>query len=355
MPKLYERPDSPYWYAEITNHDGKIKRVSTNIPRGRATQKRALEVALQKEQELKEQGARRLSVSLEQASFEFLDASTKWLKASTRRHYALKLTKILKATPIRPALCDLTVDWVRDFVRLRREATTDIQIRRELTALSSVIEFAIDREMEGAPKENPCHHYRKKGLAQPVKKPRWLKLPEVRKLLDAAKGDRFWHPFITLILETGMRHEEALGLPWSEVDLDRKIITLGWEREKAKRGRIIPLSNTALHTLTHLSRLTACPYVFVNHRTGDRYKSIGAGWRRLRLRAGVPKARIHDLRHTFASWTRQSGMSREDRKDVLGHLDDTTHGGYANGSIETLLVSINKHSPSTLLSQEQEL
>lgn len=348
MPTIYERSDSPYWYAEI-QVGRETRRVSTGVPRGKGTRKRALEAAAEKQRELEQWDARGKSVTLQQAALLYLDHAD--LKKSTLGHYAKKLTYIIHEMDY-PPLADINLDWVKELVRRRRAKTSDIQIRRELTALSSVLEYAADHGLEGAPEMNPCRLFRKKGLKKPVKKPRWLQPEEVAQLLDAAEP-KFWRPFLTLVLETGMRHEEALGLLWSEVDLDRRIINLGWDREKTKRGRIIPLSHTAHHTLL-TQRRTALPFVFVNGRTRDRYKSIGEGFRRLRKQAGVPHARIHDLRHTFASWTRQSGMSREDRMDMLGHLDDVTHGGYANASIETLVESVNKHSPHTLLTQLRE-
>ncbi len=115
------------------------------------------------------------------------------------------------------------------------------------------------------------------------------------------------------------------------------------------------MSDTVIHTLEAIPRHRDCDHIFVNQKTGKRYTSIQSTWRRLRVRAGEPTARIHDLRHTFSSWTRQSGMPREDRKDIVGHVDDATHGGYAHASIETLTESLRKHSPSTLLAQAQKL
>jgi integrase len=353
---LFQRKDSPFWHTKLSNG----KRVSTGIPCSRSLRERALQAAAEKERELQEliQAAR--SLTLKQATTLFLRDSADTLKASTLHHYAKKLAVIIDVMNS-PTIAEINLEWLKGFVRERRRQTSDIQIRREITALSSLMEYAIDRELEGAPEVNPCRLFRKKGLKKPVKKPRWLTVAQVRALLHAAArlpsiiSRRFWVAFITLVLETGLRHEEALGLLWDEVDLSRRVIFLPADREKAGRGRIVPLSDTAMDTLLHVPRDPRINYVFVNPKTRTRYNSIGKGWVQLRIKAGVPHARIHDLRHTFASWTRQSGMSREDRKDVLGHLDDTTHGGYANASIESLVETVNKHSPSTLLSQEQEL
>lgn len=352
LPTLYERKDSPFWHTKLSNG----KRVSTGIPCSRSLRERALQVAKEKERELQNLIQAAGSLTLNQATALFLCDSAGTLKASTLNHYAKKLA-VITSVMHSPRLAEINLEWLKGFVRERRTQTSDIQIRREITALSSLMEYAIDHELEGAPELNPCRLFRKKGLKKPIKKPRWLTVAQVRALLAQAQKERssFWLPFLTLVLETGLRHEEALGLTWDEIDLKRRVIFLPASREKASRGRVVPLSDTALNTLLHIPRDQHVNYVFVSSRTRTRYRSLWKGWSRLRAKAGVPHARIHDLRHTFASWTRQSGMSREDRKDVLGHLDDTTHGGYANASIESLVETVNKHSPSTLLSQEQEL
>lgn len=63
-------------------------------------------------------------------------------------------------------------------------------------------------------------------------------------------------------------------------------------------------------------------------RSGKPTKSIvNSGWKRARNRAGLPKVRAHDLRHTFGHRLRAAGVSYEDRQDLLGHKSDriTTH------------------------------
>jgi len=51
-----------------------------------------------------------------------------------------------------------------------------------------------------------------------------------------------------------MRHEEALGLQWTSVNLERSVITIEWYREKASWERVVPLSDVACATLEALPR-----------------------------------------------------------------------------------------------------
>jgi hypothetical protein len=64
-------------------------------------------------------------------------------------------------------------------------------------------------------------------------------------------------------------------------------------------------------------------------------------WRKARTRAGVPEVRVHDLRHTFGHRLRASGVSFEDRQDLLGHRSGriTTH--YSAPDISRLLDAVN--------------
>lgn len=344
MPRLFERPNSPYWYAEITV-GGKLVRISTQVPRGRTTRKRAEQVAAEREQEINRVEA---SVSLKDAVVRFLKDSKGVKKDSTIYLYTRKLASVIH-TRKGTMLSDINTEWLRSYVSARKLKTTDIQIRMELIVLSGCLGHAHDVGLEGAPEINPVRFFNRKALKRSVPRPRWLTPEEVKRLMAAA-SEGFWKPFLTLLLETGMRKEEALGLTWDEVDIDRRIIQLDWKREKTGRGRTIPLSDAALAVVESRPRYPKVPYVFTNPRTRTRYKSIDTPWVKLRERARVPRARMHDLRHTFATWTRQMGMSREDRKDIVGHVDDKTHGGYANASLETLIESINKFSPSRFLS-----
>ena len=63
-------------------------------------------------------------------------------------------------------------------------------------------------------------------------------------------------------------------------------------------------------------------------------------WRKARTRAGLPQVRVHDLRHTFGHRLRASGVSFEDRQDLLGHTSGriTTH--YSAPDIVRLLQAV---------------
>ncbi|MCW2284716.1 integrase [Rhodoblastus acidophilus] len=292
-------------------------------------------------------------MTLSQATIAFLNDGA-GLEATTLRNYTRRLAGAVDMIGPDRLLMDLTPDLLRDFVAMRAREISGIQVRHELTALGSVVAYAAERRFPGAPSTNPCREVPKKSLAKAQQKPRWLKPEQVRAILEQARRSPFWTAFLGLILETGMRHEEALGLQWSEVDFVEGVINLGAAREKTKRGRIIPLTKHARTILAGILRYERSPWVFINPRTGNRYVSIWKSWGSLRQRAGVPEGRIHDLRHTFASLTRQNGMSREDRMAIMGHTSEASHEIYAKGSVKSLSDALEANRPLLKLSKKPE-
>ena len=64
-------------------------------------------------------------------------------------------------------------------------------------------------------------------------------------------------------------------------------------------------------------------------------------WQRARKEVGLPRVRIHDLRHTFACRLRAVGVSMEDRQVLLGHASRSMAGHYASADVGRLLGQAN--------------
>lgn len=366
--RLYTRPNSPYWYAEFTVN-GATRRLSTGVPNSARLRGQALARAAEEQQRL----INSHGMTLKAACIKFLEQSHGKLASKTHEQYTTKLVNVVRQRP-ETRLSELTPTWLRAYIAERRgqKATrqyrpnrkgerktveysvTDIQIQHEITALSAMIRMAISEGWDGIPEINPCVVVPLKGiLAKSERRARWLKPEQVQALLDACSRD-WWRSFIMLAVETGMRCEEIAGLTWSEVDLKAGVITLPPERNKTRRHKQIPLSDTAIHTLSAIAPHTRSPYVLTNHSTGTRFNRDGlsAGFARIRNRAGLPAARIHDLRHTFASWTRQLGMEKDDRKGIMGQSSEDAHAIYSHSTLKVLRETLNRFSPSTLLAHE---
>jgi len=119
---------------------------------------------------------------------------------------------------------------------------------------------------------------------------------------------------LRLIALTGLRREEACGLKWSEIDEGGHCLRL----EATKTGKSVrPLGSPALSLLRSLPR-TSETWVFPNE-TGNSRAELKKPIAALFDAAGLPDARSHDLRRTFASAAADEGYSDATIAALLGH------------------------------------
>ncbi len=134
---------------------------------------------------------------------------------------------------------------------------------------------------------------------------------------------------IELLILTGARRQEIVGLKWSEVDLAFGVLRL----EASKTGaKIVPLAGAAVARLQAIrAEPDADPeWVFANARGDGPYDGIGRAWDRLRAQAGLSGVRLHDLRHTFASVGAGQGVGLTLIGGILGHSQASTTQRYAH-------------------------
>ncbi len=143
--------------------------------------------------------------------------------------------------------------------------------------------------------------------------PRYLSQDEMNKFFLWTKK---LHPELLPLFEfaflTGMRRGEIFNLQWSDIDWQRKLITV--KNTKAKRPRFVPLTPIA-HDILHERKEDPAPF----NRVLDR--KLSAGFRpmqRICQRAEIPPVTLHDLRRTFATYLAES-LSEKLLQQVLGH------------------------------------
>lgn len=101
----------------------------------------------------------------------------------------------------------------------------------------------------------------------------------------------------------------------------------------------MPLSPGALKVLKTLERAATdskIVHIFANPRTGLPFVSLFYSWDTARIEAGLSQLRIHDLRHSFASFLVNAGRSLYEVQELLGHADIRTTSRYAHLSRERL-------------------
>ena len=168
--------------------------------------------------------------------------------------------------------------------------------------------------------------------------------------LEAIQGHRYETVFLVTLF-TGMRQGEVLGLTWDCVDFDKGVITINKQIQKAAGGgsvyNLVQTKNSKGRTIT------PAPYVMKllreqRRRQADWRLKAGACWedcslgnlvftdelgrhlmphtvyhnfKKIVASIGLPNARFHDLRHSYAVAAIRSG---DDIKTVQGNLGHAT-------------------------------
>ncbi|MCM2256579.1 MAG: site-specific integrase, partial [Vicinamibacteria bacterium] len=140
---------------------------------------------------------------------------------------------------------------------------------------------------------------------------------------------------IRLLVFTGARASEVLGLTWDSVDLEAGRARLPDSKTGAKT---VFLPAPAVKLLKELPRLEGNPYVIPGGRKGQPLTLWGVEqvWQVIRRRAGLVDVRLHDLRHSFASMAAADGQSLPVIGALLGHSQAQTTKRYAHLSADPL-------------------
>lgn len=131
---------------------------------------------------------------------------------------------------------------------------------------------------------------------------------------------------VRFLLLTGCRVSEVLRLRWADIDFGRGLLLL----PVSKTGRrAVVLSGAALEILEAQPREVGSEYVFPG-RDGGARADIKRPWAAICAHAGLDGLRIHDLRHSAASFAAGAGMSLPVIGALLGHSQPATTARYAH-------------------------
>jgi integrase len=130
---------------------------------------------------------------------------------------------------------------------------------------------------------------------------------------------------IRLLLFTGCRLREILHLKWEQVDLERGLLFLA----DSKTGRkTVILNAPALAVLAGLERMGS--YVVPGDNPERPRADLKRPWEAVAKRAGLDRVRLHDLRHTYASFGAGGGLGLPIIGKLLGHTQASTTQRYAH-------------------------
>ena len=192
---------------------------------------------------------------------------------------------------------------------------------------------------------NPCRHVKR---YREQKRTRFLsgdELAAVGKVLAEAEQAGNELPgviaAIRLLALTGCRMGEILSLKRGHVDFEHGTIQLA----EAKAGaRSVALGAPALSLLAGMSQKSP----FVVHGPDERKPlsrwTLEGGWRRIRAKAGLVNARLHDFRHTVGTYGGQAGFNAFVVRDLLGHKTLAMTGRYVERDFDPMRAAANQVS-----------
>lgn len=218
---------------------------------------------------------------------------------------------------------EVTADVLKDLIKARRRAgVKNATIRRDLTAISSVLDNAAD---EGWIADNPVAGLNRRRIV-PEKTVR-IVLPQDASvaLVFARLPDRI-RDLCDFTRETGLRLDEVTSLRHAAIDRIERTITV--EKGKGDKVRVVPLTAAAEAITDRQPRYIGKPWVFWQGK-GERITGVssrlGAFMRRVARKAAQEDVEFypfshHDFRHLFAvEYLRSQRGSIYDLQGELGH------------------------------------
>jgi integrase len=302
-----------------------------------ARQRLALRQKTPEERWRDEEERKRVAEEKRRAAISFDDVAQEWLRlhsAATLRSHPLNLMNYRVHVAPFFGKCPLAAVDAKRILELRAHLQVKAKlaprtVNLQLALVRAILKFAV---ANGHLASAPTDRLKGKGkLMLPVEKAKLappIERPEqVGRLLEAIREQRpdRYALFATLVY-TGMRKGEVCGLHWSDVDFDRRVVTIrrsygGLTKSGAHRDVPLPSPLVVILEAHKLAEPYRGALVFPNDQ-GEMYTKNGKLEDVLRpalATVGLKQIRLHDLRHVHAAHFLMAGGSLYDLQQNLGH------------------------------------
>ncbi len=209
-----------------------------------------------------------------------------------------------------------TGDPVKDANRIKSKRT-GATVNRYLASLSSCFTYGV-KTLQWVEK-NPCFNVAKSEESKG--RVRFLSDDELVALLKVCELHKDLYLAVVLALTTGARQSEVMTLRYSQIDFNRKVITLHDTKNGDKRA--LPLVSSAFTLLQERAKVRSLADVRLFPPTQlakkSDYLDLRQPWEKALKAANITDFHWHDLRHTAASYLVMSGVSLVEVSKILGH------------------------------------
>ena len=294
---------------------------------------------------------------------------------NTRRNYQERYIR-----NIQPVIGKMRIQDVRPIHcrKILNDMDSDYKgstVRQTYIAMGTMFRAAV---LNDVIQKHPMDGVRYTSTVKAPSEIKYLTIDEQKRFLEVAKRSHNYFQYV-LILETGLRTGEMIGLTWDDIDFECRTLTVNktleyrhsrgtWEAGPPKTlasYRTIPLTDRAYNILTevysqkdsrkqseelnktlyYMDRKTGVKkplvmknLVFINYRTGmpNKNSSYDTHLYKLCGEAGIKEFCMHALRHTYATRAIERGVNPKTLQELLGHASlQTTMDTYVHVTNES--------------------
>ncbi|MBL0292341.1 MAG: site-specific integrase [Betaproteobacteria bacterium] len=322
---LYKRTDSPRWWVKISHGGRTIQRSTGTEDKTQAKEYHdKLKVSLWEQQ--------RLGVKPRRA---WKEAVVRWLAETSDKatHDGdIKKLRWLDAFLGKLMLDEITLDVIDRVKSERLKTVSKSTVNRYLAVVRSILLRARD-EWEWIDKAPKVKLFR-----EPPGRERSITVEQAEALLRELPAHQ--RDVVLFTLATGLRQSNVLRLEWSHVNLESGHAWVDADQSKNRRAIAVPLNSKAVEVLRRQVGKHAVRVFTYAGRPLDRANTHA--WQRALKRAGIENFRWHDLRHTWATWHRQSGTPTHELQRLGGWRTSVMVERYAHLAPDHLATAANR-------------
>ena len=322
---LYKRNDSPHWWVKISHSGRKIQHSTGTEDKTQAQEYHdKLKTSLWEQQ--------RLGVKPRRS---WKEAIVRWLAETSEKvthHQDIGKLRWLDRFLGGLMLDEITLDVIDRIKSERLKKVSKPTVNRYLALVRAVLLRTRDEWewIDRVPKV--------KLFKEGPGRERSITVEQARALLRELPAHQ--HDVVLFALVTGLRQSNVLGLEWSHVNLDTGHAWVGAAQSKNRRPIAVPLNTSALEVLRR--QLGKHPERVFTYRGKPIAWGNTRAWREALKRAGIENFRWHDLRHTWASWHRQSGTPTHELQRLGGWRSSVMVERYAHLAPDHLAQAANR-------------